>query len=151
MSVLSENTTCQLDNILLQADLTTTTLYQVFEQQVNQFPDNIALIFNDEELSYRELERQVSQLAEMIKTTYRKEFGQPIAKDTLIGLYLERGFSMVVSILAVLKNGAAYVPISTEFPRERSLYIVRDTNASFVITNSINEEKIACHLLLNDG
>ncbi|WP_298776746.1 AMP-binding protein, partial [uncultured Shewanella sp.] len=98
------------------------TLQQLFEAQVEKTPDNIALVFSnnqfdDEQLTYAELNARANQLAHHIRIQYQAQHNQPLAPDTLIALYLDRSLEMVISILAVLKAGGAYVPISPEYPQ----------------------------------
>ncbi|KKL65726.1 hypothetical protein LCGC14_2152110, partial [marine sediment metagenome] len=110
------------------------TLQQLFEAQVEKTPDNIALVFEDEQLSYRELNQRANQLARVIRELYQHSQSKPLAPDTLIALYLDRSLEMVISILAVLKAGGAYVPIAPEYPKERTLFMLEDTEAALVIT-----------------
>ncbi|KKK66219.1 hypothetical protein LCGC14_2966300, partial [marine sediment metagenome] len=110
------------------------TLPQLFEAQVEKAPNHIALVFEDEQLSYAELNRRANQLARVIREQYQQKQGKPLAPDTLIALYLDRSLEMVISILAVLKAGGAYVPIATEYPQERTLFMLADTEAAIVIT-----------------
>ncbi|MCL1127358.1 non-ribosomal peptide synthetase [Shewanella surugensis] len=118
------------------------TLQQLFEEQVEKTPSNIALVFNDssnnqfedEQLTYQELNERANLLAHHIRAQYQEKHQQPLRPDTLIALYLDRSLEMIISILAVLKAGGAYVPISPEYPQERTLFMLNDTQASFVIT-----------------
>jgi non-ribosomal peptide synthetase component F len=95
------------------------TLAQLFEEQVDKTPNNIALVFAEQKLTYRQLNEKANQLAYAIRAHYQNNNYQGIKADTLIGLYLDRSLDMVISILGVLKAGGAYVPISPEYPRLR--------------------------------
>ena len=86
------------------------TLHGLFEEQVEKTPNNIALVFENEELTYSELNKRANYLANKIGK---------LKPDTLVGLYLDRSLEMVISILAILKAGGAYVPISPEYPQDR--------------------------------
>ncbi|WP_259393886.1 amino acid adenylation domain-containing protein [Pantoea agglomerans] len=110
------------------------TLHRCFEQQVERTPGATALIFQHHELSYRELNHRANQLAAAIRDNYQHLHGRPLKPDTPIMLYLERSLEMVVGILAVLKAGAAYVPVSPEFPQERTLFMVQDTETPVILT-----------------
>lgn len=110
------------------------TLHRCFEQQVERTPNATALIFRDQELSYQELNHRANQLAHVIRENYHGIHGCPLAPDTPVMLYLERSLEMVVAILAVLKAGAAYVPVSPEFPQARTLFMVQDTQTSIILT-----------------
>ncbi|WP_036757555.1 AMP-binding protein, partial [Photobacterium galatheae] len=112
------------------------SLVALFEAQVARTPDNIALVFEGQSLTYRELNGRANQLARQIRQTYREIQQTALSADTLVALYLDRSPEMVISILAVLKAGAAYVPISPEYPAERSTFILEDTRAPVVITHA---------------
>ncbi|NRD71669.1 amino acid adenylation domain-containing protein [Shewanella sp. VB17] len=112
------------------------TLHQLFDEQVSKTPDNIALVFEDKQLTYAELNVRANQLAHAIRDTYFDTTGHELKADTLIPLYLDRSLEMVISILAVLKAGGAYVPISPEYPAERTQFILTDTDAKMVVTQS---------------
>ncbi|PCK07246.1 MAG: hypothetical protein COA42_15310 [Alteromonadaceae bacterium] len=123
------------------------TLHQQFELQVALTPNNIALCFEDQTLTYQALNEQANRLAYIIREHYLFiETREPKSKelnskgitgvdaDTLIALYLDRSPQMVISILAVLKAGAAYVPIATDYPKERTQFILNDTQSALVLT-----------------
>ncbi|WP_145956970.1 AMP-binding protein, partial [Xenorhabdus miraniensis] len=95
------------------------TLQQLFEVQVEITPDNVALVFEGETLTYRQLNERANQLANAIRVHYQQQKNAPLQAGTLIALYLDRSLEMVISILAVLKAGGAYVPISPAYPAER--------------------------------
>ena len=104
-------------------------LQLLFEDQVKKTPQSIALVFENEKLTYHELNVRANKLAHTIRAQYRDEYGTDLQPDTLIALYLDRGLEMVISILAVLKSGGAYVPISPEYPKNRTTYILADINS----------------------
>ena len=112
------------------------TLYQLFEDQVDKTPDNIALVFEDQQLTYRQLNLRANQLARQIRATYQQRHGSTLSPDTLIALYLDRSPEMIISILAVLKAGGAYVPVAPEYPQSRTLFILEDTKAPLLLTQS---------------
>jgi non-ribosomal peptide synthetase component F len=111
-------------------------------------PDNIALVFEGEQLTYGELNEKANQLAHAIRQSYFDSTGYALKADTLIPLYLDRSLEMIISILAVLKAGGAYVPISPEYPAERTQYILTDTSAKMVVTQSQHLEVLA---VVSDG
>ncbi|PCK04008.1 MAG: non-ribosomal peptide synthetase, partial [Alteromonadaceae bacterium] len=110
------------------------TLHQLFELQAQNTPDDTALVFEAQRLTYRELNEQANLLAHTIRASYQQREQQPLQADTLIALYFDRSVEMVVSILAVLKAGGAYVPISPDYPQERVLFILDDTKAVLMLT-----------------
>ncbi|WP_145956904.1 non-ribosomal peptide synthetase, partial [Xenorhabdus miraniensis] len=109
-------------------------LQQQFEVQAAATPDNVALIFEEETLTYRQLNERANQLAVVIRECYQQQHNATMQADTPIALYLDRSLEMVISILAVLKAGGAYVPISPEYPPERVQFILEDTGSPCVIT-----------------
>jgi len=107
-----------------------TTLHQLFEAQVAKTPDAIALYFEEEKVSYAELNGRANGLALTLQNTYRQKTGSSLQADTRIAMYLDRSIEMVVSMLAILKSGGVFVPLSTEHPQERINYLVQDANAA---------------------
>ncbi|REC61343.1 hypothetical protein DRF65_16645 [Chryseobacterium pennae] len=103
------------------------TIIELFEEQVCKTPDNVAVVFEDTELSYRELNEQVNQLGDYLRQNYH------IVQDDLVAIKLERSEKMIVAILGILKSGGAYVPIDPEYPQERIAYLEQDTNAKVTI------------------
>ncbi|WP_268225881.1 amino acid adenylation domain-containing protein, partial [Sinomicrobium oceani] len=103
-------------------------------EQVEKTPDNTALVFEGEELTYKELDQKSDQLAHHIRVQFKKRTGRDLQPDTLVPLCLDRSLEMVVSILAVLKAGGAYVPIDPSFPKERIDYILSDTKAELILS-----------------
>ncbi|MCC9020710.1 non-ribosomal peptide synthetase, partial [Flavobacterium lipolyticum] len=106
------------------------TIVDLFEEQVAKTPDNIAIVFEDTELTYRELNERSNQLAHYLMDNYS------IQPDDLIGIQLERSEWMIVAILGVLKSGGAYVPIDPEYPSSRKEYIVKDSAIALLITEA---------------
>lgn len=100
----------------------------LFEQQVERTPDAVALICEGRQMTYRELEGHVNQLARYLKTQYQVE------NESFVGLLLGRSERMLISMVAVLKAGGAYVPISPDYPAKRIDYILRDADPRVLIT-----------------
>jgi non-ribosomal peptide synthetase component F len=95
---------------------------ELFELQVEKTPSANALMFEKTSLSYQELNERANQLAHYLRSKGVKE-------ETLVPLCMERGLDMVVAMLAILKAGAAYVAIDTDFPADRISYMVEDSGA----------------------
>ena len=102
-------------------------IHQLFEEQALQNPDNIAVIFEEQKLTYQQLNEKANQLAHYLIT-------QGIKVESKIGIYLERSVEMIIAILAVLKAGGAYVPLDPNYPRSRINYILEDANIDILIT-----------------
>ena len=110
------------------------TIYQLFQEQVEKAPDSTALVYEGQELTYRTLNEKSNQLARHIRDEYKKKTKEELGADTLIALCLDRSIEMVIGILAVLKAGAAYVPIDPAYPQQRLDYILEDTQTALVLT-----------------
>ncbi|WP_288251365.1 non-ribosomal peptide synthetase, partial [uncultured Flavobacterium sp.] len=105
------------------------TLVDLFEEQVQRTPDAVAVVYDGEELSYRELNERSNQLGHYLRD-------QGVQADTLVGICLERSLEMLVGILGILKSGAAYVPIDPDYPQDRISYMVGDAGIRQVLSSS---------------
>ncbi|MDI9359120.1 MAG: amino acid adenylation domain-containing protein, partial [Phycisphaerales bacterium] len=105
------------------------TIHQLFEEQVARTPNNIAVVFEDKQLTYQALNNKSNQLAHYLHDTYKTK------ADDIICLLLERSEWMIIAILGVLKSGAAYCPISPEYPEDRVQFILEDTQPKCLIVN----------------
>ena len=119
------------------------TIHQLFEEQVNRTPNHIAVVYEDTQLTYSELNQRANQLAHYLRQSYA------IQGDDLIALCLDRSEQMLIAILAVLKSGAAYVPMDPGYPEERVVHILRDTQAKVVLANMVYADKLS--QLINDN
>jgi len=104
-------------------------LVSLFEEEVGRAPNDIALLSGNDTLTYRELNERANRLA-------RHLLDLGAAQDSLIGISIERSFELIAGILAVLKLGAAYVPIDHQYPIERIRHMLSDTAVSLVLTRS---------------
>jgi syringomycin synthetase protein SyrE len=98
------------------------TLHQMFEEQARLTPDNIAVNLGEERLSYRQLNAQANRLAHRLRDA-------GVQPQERVAIVVERSLAMIVATLAVLKAGAAYVPIDPGSPAERIAYVLRDSGA----------------------
>ncbi|MDB5154537.1 MAG: non-ribosomal peptide synthetase [Mucilaginibacter sp.] len=103
------------------------SLIDLFEDQVKKTPGNTAIIFEDLELRYDELNGLSNQLGDYLRKNYR------VKPDDLIGIKLERSQWMIAAMLGVLKAGGAYVPIDPDYPQERISYMVNDSACKVLI------------------
>ncbi len=110
------------------------TVIQLFEEQARKTPNAVAVVFEDEQLTYRELNEKANQLARLLLAHNAKN-------NDKICLILDKSLEMIVSILGVLKIGATFVPVDINYPKERIDYIINDTNAKILLTtqNLINK------------
>lgn len=125
------------------------TICQLFEEQVKKTPDNIALVYEDKELTYKELNEKSNQLARYIRKQYKERTKKTLESDTLIALCLDRSLEMIIGILGVLKAGGAYVPMDTEYPEERIEYILNDTKSELVLCQKSLKTKRSLDVLNN--
>lgn len=112
------------------------TLNDLFEQQANQTPHKSALVFQDQSLTYQQLNKRANQLARVIRQAFQQHYGYHLPPETLIGLFLERSLDIVIAILGVLKAGGAYVPIDPEYPQDRIQYVLQDSQCPLVLTQA---------------
>lgn len=104
-------------------------LHELFEAQVARTPRATALIYNDERLSYEELNERANQLAHYLR-------GLGVGPEKLVGVLLERTPLMIVAMLGVLKSGGAYVPLDISYPRERLQFTLEDARAHVLLTQA---------------
>lgn len=116
-------------------------LHQLVELQAQCTPDAIAVSLNDQNLTYMELNQQANQLA-------RHLIAQGIDIEDIIGICAERSLEMVVGLLAILKAGAAYLPLDPDYPSERLSFMLDDAQISIILTQShINLPKSSAQLI----
>ena len=108
----------------------TKTISQLFEEQVDKTPYNIALVFGSEKLTYKSLNEKSNQLARFL----REE--KNIKPNDLISIMVNRSSQMIVAILAVLKAGGAYIPIDPDYPKDRIQFMIDDSNSKLLLTDS---------------
>ena len=113
-------------------------IHQIITEQASRTPEHVALVYQGESLTYAQLDAKSSQLAK-----YLVESG--VRKNSFVGICLDRSFDMVVSILGVLKAGAAYVPLDPGYPDDRIAFMLDDIKASALITNKQFKEKLEEH------
>jgi amino acid adenylation domain-containing protein len=102
-------------------------IHQLFEAQVTCAPDAAAIVFEGQQLTYRELNERANQLARHLK-----KFG--VGADVLVAISLERSVELVIGLLAILKAGGAYVPLDPSYPKERLAFMLLDCGAPVLIT-----------------
>lgn len=111
------------------------TADELFTEQVKRTPDNIAIVFKEQQLTYQELDEQVNRLAHDLQS-------QGVGPGKITAIMIDHSVEMIVSVLAVVKAGGAYLPIDHEYPAGRIAYILEDSQASLMLTkNSLVREK----------
>jgi amino acid adenylation domain-containing protein len=109
-------------------------IHELVEEQAGTNAQNIAVICGEHRLTYEELNGRANRLAH-----YLRDRGA--APDQFVGLYLDRGLDTMVGILAILKAGAAYLPLDANYPRERISYMLRDTRPRLILSQSWMDRK----------
>ncbi|HEY4284243.1 MAG TPA: amino acid adenylation domain-containing protein [Chthoniobacterales bacterium] len=111
------------------------SIVHLFEQQVERTPDNVAIISDDEALTYRELDRQANQLGHYLRK-------RGITAEGPVGLFMERSTRMLVALLATLKAGGVHVPLDPALPRERLTYLLLDSGMNLLLTDSQSLDRL---------
>lgn len=111
-------------------------IHQLFEEQVTRNPDAVAVVFENQQLTYAELNAKANQLAH-----YLRELG--VKPDTLVAICAERSIEMIVGMLGILKAGGAYVPLDPAYPRERLAFMLQDSGAVLVLTQGEGRPALA--------
>ncbi|MEY2612624.1 MAG: hypothetical protein RL069_1436, partial [Planctomycetota bacterium] len=102
-------------------------VHELFEQQVERTPDAVALVFEDQQLTYRELNERSNRLARYLRA-------RGVTSQTPVGLSVERSLDLVVSILGIFKAGGTYVPLDPEYPKERTLHMLQISKVYLILT-----------------
>lgn len=111
-------------------------LQELFEEQVEKTPNNLAVMFKDRKLTYRELNEQSNQLAR----TLRKRGVNP---DQIVGLIVDdSSIEMTIGMISILKAGGAFLPIDPEYPKDRIDYMIEDSNVAILLTQTNLKDKI---------
>ena len=100
--------------------------HQLFEAQTRDTPDNVAVVYGEESLSYRELDRRANQLARRLRLL-------GVAPEVPVGICMERSLELVVAVLGLLKAGGVYVPLDPSHPKERLSFIVKETRPKVLL------------------
>ena len=123
----------ELQQLLVEWNTTQTVyprdlcIHQLFEAQVERTPDDVAVIYEDTQLTYRELNSKANQLAH-----YLRQLG--VGSEVLVGLCMERSLEMIVGLLGILKAGGSYVPLDPTFPAERIAFMLEDAQVPVLVT-----------------
>ncbi len=113
----------------------TKTLSKLFEEQVEKTPDAVALAFGNNSMTYKELNERANSLAYYLRS-------KNIGRNDIVGIMVNRSLEMIVSILAVLKSGACYIPIDPEYPQDRIEYMLENSKAKLLLTFEKLQNKV---------
>lgn len=120
---------------IIDADLsagypTDKCIHQLFEDQAKRRPENVAVVLDDKQLTYRQLDESANQLARFLQK-------KGVKPETLVAVCLDRSLEIVIAIIAVLKAGGAYVPIDPDYPEDRKAFMLEDSGCVLVITQKM--------------
>ncbi|NOQ24318.1 MAG: amino acid adenylation domain-containing protein, partial [Bacteroidales bacterium] len=104
------------------------TIHELFEEQVEKSPDNIALVSGKEQISYRELDKRSNQIAQYLR------FECEVSINESIGIYMDKGANAIISMLGILKTGCGYLPLSVSYPEERIKFMINDTSTRIILS-----------------
>ncbi|CAC5339766.1 MULTISPECIES: non-ribosomal peptide synthetase [Planktothrix] len=110
-------------------------IHQLFEEQVERTPDAVAVVFENQQLTYTELNCHANQLAHYLQTL-------GVGPEVLVGISVERSLEMIVGLLGILKAGGAYVPLDPDYPTERLQFMLEDCEATVLLTQSNLKDKL---------
>ncbi|HEX7333075.1 MAG TPA: amino acid adenylation domain-containing protein [Pyrinomonadaceae bacterium] len=114
------------------------SLPQLFEEQVARTPGRIALTFENQHLTYAQLNERANQLARVLRN-------KGVVTDSIVAICTERSFEMVIAIFATLKAGAAYVPLDPAYPQERLAYMLEDSRSPVLLTQQRLVDSLPAH------
>ncbi|KAJ1464064.1 hypothetical protein T484DRAFT_1758376, partial [Baffinella frigidus] len=107
-------------------------------------PDAIAVVFEESQLTYGELNQQANQLAHYL-------IAQGVKPNSLVGICIERSLEMVVGLLGILKAGGAYVPLDPDYPNERKQKILQKSNIKYLLVDKYNQENFLESIIIGDA
>ncbi|RBW61609.1 peptide synthetase [Phaeobacter gallaeciensis] len=113
----------------------TQTIHQAFESQVSLSPDETALVFESEQLTYAALNARANTVAEKLRA-------MGVGPGANVGLYVQRSVDLMVGALAILKAGGAYVPLDPAYPSDRIAHFVTDSRAAVILTQSTLQDSV---------
>ena len=103
------------------------TIQQLFEVQAERTPDDIAVCYEDQQLTYQELNERANQLAHHLR-------GLGVGPEVLVGLFMNRSAEIIVALMGILKAGGAYVPLDPQYPAARLSLLIKDTGMPVLLT-----------------
>ena len=113
-------------------------IHQLFEEQVARTPNKTAIVFENQKLTYQELNNRANQLAHYLQQ-------QGVKSDTVVGISMERSIEMVVALTAILKAGGAYLPLDPVYPQERLGFMMEDAKISVLLTQPHLKDRLPPH------
>ncbi|MGV2831530.1 amino acid adenylation domain-containing protein [Myxosarcina sp. GI1(2024)] len=113
-------------------------IHQLFEEQAEKKPNQTAIVFENQKLTYQELNNRANQLAHYLQQ-------QGVRSDTVVGISMERSIEMVVGLLAILKAGGAYLPLDPAYPQVRLCFMMEDARVPVLLTQPHLRDELPPH------
>lgn len=113
------------------------TISTLFEEQVKKTPDNIAIVFGEKKLTFKELNEKANSLAYYLRNEVN------VNRNDIVGIMISRSIEVIVAMLAVVKAGGVYIPIDPTFPKDRIDYMLCSSNAKILLTQEKLKDKIS--------
>ncbi|MCK4260230.1 MAG: AMP-binding protein [Halanaerobiales bacterium] len=104
-------------------------MHSIFEEIVDKYPDNIAVIYDNQKLTYSELNQKANQVARILRNN-------GVKSDVIVGMLVDRSIEMIIGILAILKAGGAYLPIDPDYPMDRIDFTLEDSGTNILLTTN---------------
>ncbi len=114
------------------------TVHKLFEAKAAESPQSVALVYQDQHLTYGQLNTLANRLAHYLK-------GQGVGPEAMVGICVERSHFLVLGILGILKAGGTYIPLDPGYPQGRLAFMIRDTGLSIVLTLSSLADRLPAH------
>ena len=119
------------------------TIVDLFEKQVKKTPDNIAVIFEEQQLTYKQLNEKVNNLAYHL-------ISKDVKPGDIVGIYLNKSLEVIISMFAILKAGASFLPIDIDYPEERLNYIINHSKPKVILSSKNINNKININTIFVD-
>lgn len=129
ITTIEEKQLISMYNISITYEQFNKGIHQLIEEQVKKTPNATAIVYNQQQFTYQELNQKANQLAHYIQSLR-------LGVEIKIGLYIEKSLGFIVGLLGILKAGAIYVPLDIEYPEQRLQFMIMDAGLSIIITDS---------------
>jgi len=129
---------CEFNNNVMNIP-SNITIHELFEKRANEEPDNIAVIYKNERITYRELNEKSNSLARVLR-------GKSVRQNSIVGIMVEPSIEMIIAIIGIHKAGGAYLPIDPDCPNERIEFMLKDSKSKILLSQSKFRNKITCEI-----
>ncbi|NTV89091.1 MAG: amino acid adenylation domain-containing protein, partial [Clostridiales bacterium] len=112
------------------------TINELFEAAAEQKKNDVAVVFNEQTITYDELNKKANKIARLLRE-------KGVKNNTIVAILAERSIEMIIGILAVIKAGGAYLPVDPEYPEDRIEYMLGDSKAEFMLIHNVDSGKLS--------